>query len=336
MNRPENKGSWGGTPPTDLLHAGLAGSEHLVIIQDLEGRYLYYNGSPKYGIDAESITGRLPSALFDAQTAARLEARVAKVAATGMRLEEDSFLTWEGREFCFHDELQPIRDGQGRTVAVFTVGVDVTGQRREAESLRRRLGEKELLLRETQHRVKNNFSSLSAMLSLQADAASSPEAATALRAAIGRIESLLVLYERMLEAEGRRDIAVDGYLGDIVDTVLSQHDRAKDIVLDKRLGDFSLEPGLLLPLGIVLNEFLTNTMKYAFPDGGPGKVSVVATRRQGVVTLRVSDNGRGIPRGATAGRGLGLNLVGKLAAQLGGEFEVRRDRGTRATLSFRA
>ncbi|TVR85401.1 MAG: GAF domain-containing protein, partial [Spirochaetaceae bacterium] len=204
------------------------------------------------------------------------------------------------------------------------------------EALQQQLEEKELLLRETHHRIKNNLSSISSLLSLQAQDATHPETVSALEAAAGRVGSMSRLYERMLLSDVSGEIRVDHYLQDMVSTVLELYDESGSCNVEVQVDDFALGAKQLFPLGIIVNELLTNTMKYAFKGGCGGKVQVLAKLHNSEVRLTVADDGIGLPEDfdpQTQG-GFGLSLVQMLASQLQAELRIESVHGTQITLTF--
>jgi len=204
------------------------------------------------------------------------------------------------------------------------------------EALRQQLEEKELLLRETHHRIKNNLSSISSLLSLQAYDAEHDETVSALEAAAGRVSSMARLYERMLISEVSGEIPVEQYLNDMVDSVVELYNHSGNCDVQMNVADFRLGARHLFPLGIIVNELLTNTMKYAFSGGCGGKVLVSASLHEGQVRLSVADNGIGLPENFDPEKdgGFGLSLVHMLASQLSGELSIESAHGTSVTLTF--
>lgn len=206
------------------------------------------------------------------------------------------------------------------------------------EALQQQLQEKEILLRETHHRIKNNLSSIGSLLTLQAHEAELNETIEALEAAAGRIGSMARLYERMLISEVSGDIPVDQYLHDMVESVVELYNSTGNCDVQLNVEPFQLGSRQLFPLGIIVNELLTNTMKYAFSGGCGGKVEVMAGLHDGQVQLRVSDNGVGLPANFDPEKdgGFGLSLVRMLASQLNAELLIESSGGTTVALTFPA
>lgn len=202
--------------------------------------------------------------------------------------------------------------------------------------IRKLLAEKELILQEVHHRIKNNLGTVSSLLSLQAGLSRDPATIAALSDAGNRIRSMTTLYEELYRSTNFTDLSVKEYLPPLVDEILSNFPNAANVAVEKRVDDFVLEVRSLQPLGIIVNELLTNTMKYAFSGNGAGTISVSATRSGGVVTVSVADDGAGIPPSVDFGEsgGFGLTVVDALAKQLHGSVRIERGRGTRVVLEF--
>jgi len=230
-----------------------------------------------------------------------------------------------------------IRDSKGRPSLMFGTHTNISRMKRTEEELRRNLEEKEILLRETHHRIKNNIASIASLLSLQAGYVSSAEARSALNEALSRVHSMQALYTTMLSAEEDiRGISAFDYLSDLTDSVIGLFPSGSAITVDKRLESLSLDAKQLFPLGIILNELLTNAMKYAFQGRRSGRIEVSLHRREGRAVFSVRDDGIGLPPGMDprTSPGFGLTLVRILGEQLKGSARLESEAGTRVTVEF--
>ena len=209
--------------------------------------------------------------------------------------------------------------------------------RKEAEKgIKRQLEEKEIILKEVNHRIKNNFASISNLLSMQADSITHPEALAALQDAIGRVNSMYVLYENLLLSDDYQFTSVKNYLENLIDRIISIFPPDLDLKVEKNIDDFDLDSKRLIPLGIIVNEILTNTMKYAFKGGDSGIIQFKILELDKQVTLTIQDNGKGLPEGFDINeqKGFGLMLVNMLSEQLHGVLRVESIDGVRSTLEF--
>jgi len=191
-------------------------------------------------------------------------------------------------------------------------------------------------LKETHHRIKNSIAAVKSLLSLQAGSATGQEVKSALQEAIGRVNSIQQLYDRILITGDYHEVAANPYLEALTDSVIVLFSGTARISLVKHFDHFSLSSKSLVPMGIILNELLTNAMKYAFAGRESGQVRVSAIKRKDLITLTVHDDGIGLPTGFDyySSRGSGLMLVDMLTQQLGGSFRIANDSGTLCTLEF--
>ena len=213
---------------------------------------------------------------------------------------------------------------------------DISDRKLAEEQIKKLLSEKELLLKEVHHRVKNNMSIIMSLLSLQAENMKDPGAASALMDARVRMQSMGVLYDKLYRSESFIEMSIKDYLSPLIDEIVSMFPRRADIKIEKCIDDFNLTYKILSPIGILLNEILTNTIKHAFEGRANGLIRVVFTVRDNHAVLTVQDDGVGIPETIDAGNsiGFGLQLVGLLVQQIRGEFKIDRDNGTMFTVEF--
>jgi len=230
----------------------------------------------------------------------------------------------------------PHRDPQGAVAQVVVTFVDVTEGHRAQQRVRALLDEKEVILKEVHHRIKNNMSTMKAILLLHADGLEDPRAREALADAENRLQSMMVLYDRLYRSDNFGRIRAAEYLGPLAREILANFPSAARVALELDLGDFDLDVVQLQPLGIIVNELLTNVMKYAFPGGRSGRVSLSAHRSDGRVEVILADDGAGLPPSVDVGksRGFGLMLVDTLTRHLGGRIVLERGPGTRVRLQF--
>ncbi|TVQ41074.1 MAG: response regulator [Spirochaetaceae bacterium] len=211
--------------------------------------------------------------------------------------------------------------------------------RRAEADLRTRLAEKEALLREVHHRVKNNLSIISSLLSLQADAISTPEGALyALEKSRNRVFAMALVHEKMYQSHDSSRIDMQDYLSDLRSQLFSTW-RPEGVEVQCRSTSICLDIGTAIPLGLIIDELVSNAIRHAFPDKRPGLVNVeLRTTADGFMELEVSDNGVGLPdacleNGDPTG-GLGLVLVKLLSEQLGAELSRRSHDGSWFCLRF--
>jgi PAS domain S-box-containing protein len=235
--------------------------------------------------------------------------------------------------------------GRGRLVAwdkndaplrMYGIHMDITERRRAEEQVRSLLREKETILREVHHRIKNNMSVIQSLLNLQASSLQEPKAAAALEDAANRVQSMTLLYDKLYQSATFDAVSIRDYLSTLVDEIVGTFPGGASVRVEKNIEDFQLDVRRLQPLGIIVNELLTNIMKHAFVGRDAGSIEVSVSTQGEKVSIVVRDDGVGLPESIDfeSATGFGLMLVQNLAAQIGGRIRLERGAGTAVVLAF--
>jgi len=215
---------------------------------------------------------------------------------------------------------------------------DVTQRRTAEEAVRNQLREKETLLTEVHHRIKNSIATVEASLMLQLESTPDDGAKAALRDAIARVGSMKAVYDALLVSGEYGELSTGDYIASLVRSIRGIFPGKDGVGIECELEDFSLPVKRAAALGAVLNELLTNSMKYAFVGLDRGRIDVRLARDADGISLTVKDDGIGLPDGfdPAATDSLGLTIVRLLTQQLGGILVLEDDGGVRATVRFPA
>jgi len=214
------------------------------------------------------------------------------------------------------------------------LGAEVAERKRAEEEAREVARERERLLREFQHRVKNSMAMISGIASIESHNSGSQETRAALQKIEARIGALASLYDLLYVTGSIEEIELSDYLGRVVDSAATGHGAdAKGIAVERSVEGIRIDVKRAVSLGLMVNELVTNSLKYAFPDGRRGRIAVRLFLEGGKIALTVEDDGVGVDEAALAdGSGFGLTLVRSLAAQLDASLSMRGDRGLRVEL----
>ncbi len=231
-----------------------------------------------------------------------------------------------------------LRNKQGKAIRMIGAMLDITERKQAEERIRDLLQEKELILKEVHHRIKNNMHIIRSLISLQANSTKDRTVTEALNDAVNRMQSMAVLYDKLYRSEDFQDMSIKDYLAPLVREIVSLFPKGETVKVETSIDDFILDVKTLSSLGIIVNEIITNAMKYAFIGRADGIISIAASKSNNRVKMTISDNGPGIPAGVIAmnSEGLGLQLVEMLVKQLRGSLIIEREQGTKCIIEFTA
>jgi two-component sensor histidine kinase len=208
---------------------------------------------------------------------------------------------------------------------------------KQAEEARR----KEILLKEIHHRVKNNLQVISSLLALQASATNDPVTRGLLQESRNRVHSMALIHEKLYHSADERGVRFKGYVGDLAAHLRNSYAGNSDAVtIAIDVEEITLDMDTLVPCGLIINELMTNALKYAFPGGRTGTITISLRRQPAengtTLVLTVTDTGVGLPADVDMGapRSLGLRIVNSLVGQLHGTLVVGSGPGAVFTITF--
>jgi len=206
------------------------------------------------------------------------------------------------------------------------------------EKLNASVAEKEFLVKEIHHRVKNNLQIISSLLNLQADSIADQEVKEKYKESIGRIKSMAIIHELLYRSKNLSEIKIKDYLEELVSFISDTYNLGKRIQvnLDVNVKHKIINLDKAIPCGIIINELMSNAFKYAFENGKSGTIKIKFLETDHHYNLVVSDNGIGLPAKMDPKNTdtLGLQLVNSLVGQLGGSMNIKTKGGTSFNISF--
>lgn len=299
--------------------------------------------SPAY----EEVWGRSSSSLSEVSRtwldtvhpedrAHALEAAV-KVQSGGDYDLEYRILRPDGEIRWVRDRAFPITNESGEVYRVAGVVDDVTESKQAIEHIKASLHEKEVLLKEIHHRVKNNMQVITSLLNLQSKNIQDKQALSVFQDSQNRVKSMALIHETLYQSKDLSRINFAEYLQKLVAHVSrSYRIRPEAVRIKVEVDDVSLPIDTAVPCGLIINELASNSLKYAFPADKQGEINITFTRADSHYVLKVSDTGVGLPAGfdPEKGKSLGMKLVRMLAGQLSGQLECRNGVGTTFEIKF--
>lgn len=242
----------------------------------------------------------------------------------------------DGSEFPVEIGLNPILDGEN--MQILAAISDISERKHREEQIARSLREKETLLSEVHHRVKNNLQIIHSLLDMQTSSVIDIQARDALIDSCNRVRSMAQIHQSLYQSEDIAKVDFANFCESLISSLLATFNvDVSRIQVKSDFADVNLAIDQAVPCGLIANELITNALKHGFPDGGEGQISVSTKIDDGnVVTLRVSDNGCGMPKDFQTGtsEGLGLQLIELLADQIGGTLKIITDGETTFVITF--
>ncbi len=344
----DSKNSWPGADTTrkiaterqELLNESGQGYCILQVLFDRQGKptdYRFLDTNPAFEEHTGLVhaVGKTALELVPDLEYAWIE-RYAHVASTGQHARFVQGSTAMERWF----EVDAFRVGDPEDHHVALLFREISERIRAEERVHALLEEKQLLLRETHHRIKNNMHVIQSLLSLEARKLTDATSQRALQGASGKIRSMMVLYDRLYRSEMHGEATLREFLPPLVEQIVDVYSAAGIVDTRLELDDISLHDHQLSTVGILVNELISNSMKYAFEETKAPQITLSAQLNGDVVMLTYGDNGSGLPESVVVGEatdetaGFGIQLIGALAQQLKATVRVERDSGTRIVLEF--
>lgn len=245
----------------------------------------------------------------------------------------------EGNYFWVNNKRSVLREDGGETVRIIGNVRDISERKKYVDALDRSLKEKEMLLAEIHHRVKNNLSIVSSLLELQKESKGNSSREEDYQEIQSRIKSIALVHEKLYQTETFADIDLSDYIRDLSNMIINMFDSEESKVeMDQKLDSIVVNIKQAVPIGLICNELINNCYKYAFKDMNEGVISIILKREDDDVLLKVSDNGTGLPDDfdLNGKSSLGMTLLNALTSQIRGELNVTSEpgKGTNFTIRF--
>jgi two-component system, sensor histidine kinase PdtaS len=318
----------------------VSGSAEGIVVYDRELRYLVWNQFMETltGVQASDLLGTCAIDVFPHLREHDVD-RLLERALEGetVRSQDTPFHSpITGRSGWVVGSYAPHRDGNHDIIGVIATIQDISERKLAEEKIKSLLREKELLLREMHHRIKNNMNTMISLLTLQSKTMKDPSASAALLDARSRLQSMGVLYQKLYQAGGLEEISIGDYLPSLIDEIVGIFPNRDMVIIETGIENFMLDERKVNPLGMMVNELLTNAMKYAFAGRDEGLIRISASIKGTHATLIIEDNGVGVPDSIdiAASTGFGLQLISMLTEQLEGTIRLERQNGSRFILEF--
>ena len=319
--------------PNAMVMVDRAG--RIVMVNAQTEKYFGYSRGELLGANIEQL---LPEKMRTAHPGFR-EVFFNKPDARSMGVGRDLYARRKnGSEFTVEIGLNPIQTEEGPMV--LSAIVDITERKLREEGLRAALLEKNLLLGEIHHRVKNNLQIIHSLMDLQSIGTSEPRIQNILQEGKNRVRSMSLIHQTLYQSQNFADVDLKQFLDSLLPELLASYLSAHDQVnIRVNAGPVKLPIDLAIPCGLIINELVSNALKHGFSDGQCGNIDIMLSEEtDNMVLLRVSNDGVAIPPELNFDDlpTLGVRLVGLLTEQLGGTLQIERGQLTSFTVRFSA
>ena len=307
---------------------------------DVQNRVTDWNAGAEriLGYSEQEILGHDGAVFFtpEDRAAKQPEQELQTAVREGRAEDERWHLRNDGSRFRASGVMTPLRDQAGQLIGFAKVLRDVTERERTRERLERAVQEKDSLLREVHHRVKNNLQVIVSLLSMHARHAKDRHAADLIAETQNRVRAIARIHESLYGSVDLSMVRFGTYVNQLVSDLVSFYGMEDRVTARVDAEEITLEIERAIPLALITNELLCNALKHGFPDGRSGVIGVALAQQGAEARLCVSDDGVGIPsfvNTETAGS-MGFHLVRTLSAQLQGQLEVSSTAGATIALQF--
>ena len=370
----------------EQLQSIMDNTTSVIYLKDKHGKYILVNRQYEslFHITREDIIGKTDMDIFPGEEAEVFQSNDRKVLKAGVALEQEETVLLNGESYTYISVKFPLFDSNGIPDRVCGILTDITERKKMEETQRKSydtlnktqkaslnimedlsrqrkeldasLEEKEVLLREIHHRVKNNMQVISSLIKFQSENVKEEQYVEMFKECQNRIRAMSLIHEKLYRSDDIANIQLDDYVKNLTNEVFRSYRKGTaKIGLKINVEDISIGIDTAIPCGLVINELMSNSMKYAFPDGREGEIKISMRsisdfglqnadlkseirNPQSEIELVFSDNGVGIPEDIDYRNteSLGLHLIVKLTEhQLGGKVELDRSKGTEFRIRFK-
>jgi PAS domain S-box-containing protein len=309
---------------------------------DIRGNLTFFNDSlcKLLGYTKDQLMGMNNRVYMTQESSKRIYKHSNEMYRTGNPIKKVDFeiIRKDGSHGFHETSASLMRDRAGQPIGFRGISRDVTERKQAEEKIQASLREKEVLLKEIHHRVKNNLQVVSSLLSLQSGYAKDREALEMFKESQNRVRSMALIHEKLYQSKDFARIDIAGYIQDLTTSLFRSYGTsAADIKLNIDVKDIFLDINTSIPCGLIINELVSNSLKHAFPDGREGEIKIAMQRiNENKIKLIVGDNGIGFPKDIDFRNteSLGMQVVITLAEQLDGTIELDKSSGTTFRIGF--
>ena len=325
---------------------GIERSPNSIVITNANAEIEYVNPyfTELTGYTLEEAQGKNPNILQSGQTKKEVYDEMWTALLNGetwhgefLNLKKSGQLYWESAS------IGPITDNTGKITHFIAIKQDITEKKKKDKELKDSLEEKEIMLKEIHHRVKNNLQVISSLLNMQVEQYNHPEAIEAINSSRNRVKAMALVHENLYKSRNIAKTSLKEYIIMLAKNIYSSYgvsfERVK-FYCDTNSIEFGLDT--IIPLGLILNEAISNSLKHAFPAELRGQINITLNAKtndagEKIYEMHIKDNGKGLPEGFDPDKtnSLGMTLLTSLSSQLDGNTIINNKVGTEIIINFK-
>ncbi|MBZ2166507.1 PAS domain-containing sensor histidine kinase [Methanobacterium spitsbergense] len=310
------------------------------ILLDVNGKILDINDitANLSGLPKEELIGKSFNELDFYQTEDYSEQRIKFQEALNEKSPPlyISKVTINGNKHWIENRFTLLKNDDERSILL--IANDITESKKAEKEIKSSLKEKENLLREIHHRVKNNMQIISSLLNLQTKYVNDAEAINVLQESQNRVKSMAMIHEKIYQSNDLEEINFADYIQSLISNLFYTYNIDKNLVKSTfKIENITLNMETAVPCGLIISELISNSLKYAFPNKMHGDITVSLKSIEDTYELMIKDNGIGLPEGLDLNNleSLGLLLVKVLTEQIEGELIINSENGTEFKIRFK-
>lgn len=302
-----------------------------IVITDTNGNIEYANKKMQNLTEykKEELVGKNPKILQSGKQSKKFYENLWNTITSGKKWEGEMINKKKsGDHYWEQASISPVFDDSGNIINFIGIKQDIT-------DIKTKEKEREIFLREVHHRMKNNFSAVESLINLQMNTTSNEEAKNVLIDAKGRIQSMRLVYDKLIQTEEfKEEVCVKEYFEEFTEAIMKVFKNGTNVTLEKNIDSFVLSPKKIFSIGVVVNEFVTNSMKYAFRGDEFGKIILALKKNNNKANIELRDNGKGTEQKNQGKESFGMLLMNTMLQQLDADYDMYNDNGFVLTAEF--
>jgi PAS domain S-box-containing protein len=314
-------------------------AEDVIFIKDEKMNFIFINPyfEKVFKVKKEKLLGRTFLEFTNKKELALEIKEEDKVVFGGKTLNKIKKFDVKGNDIFLDLTKIPLKNDNGKTIGICGIARDITERIKTNEQIKSSLKEKEIMLKEIHHRVKNNMQIINSMLKMQSRFITDQKTLNIFKESQNRIKSMALIHEKLYLSESLSDIDFKNYIHQLIKyLIMSYNINSNNIVFIVDIGDITIDIENAVPCGLIINELISNSLKHAFPEGRSGEIFISVSADKDKYALVIKNDGIDFPEEIDTDntKTLGLRLVHTLVNQLDGKIEINKTGGVEFKITF--